>query len=55
MNIMIKNCFLIFLALIFSACAASRTLVRPDLSDESRIHYILAVEAEIANDWDEAL
>ncbi len=50
-----KNIFLVFLALILTSCAASRTSVRPDLSDVSHLHYILAVEAEFSNDWEEVL
>ncbi len=55
MNIPIKKYFLLFLVLILVSCRTSRISTAPDISDVSNYHYILAVEAELSNDWEEAL
>ncbi len=46
---------LILLLLILASCAAPKMELKPEYSETSDYHYILAVEAEMSSDWDEAL
>ncbi len=55
MKIKLKILFLVILALMISSCASSRKSLKPDNSEKSYYHYILAIEAEFDRDWDEAI
>ena len=46
---------LLIMALLLGSCAVSSKAVETVYSEESDYNYILAVEAELSGDWDEAL
>ncbi len=50
-----KNLILLVMILVLASCATAKKELKPEYSETSDYHYILAVEAEMSNDWDEAL